>query len=269
MKRRAFLQTTGMAIAGGSLALAGEKPAPEAAGVAASRNILITSAHSSLAQTLAAGLGESYRVHLTSRVEVATKLPFTRCDFSEPATTAGLVRGMTAIVHVGEPVQGMSGAAMLDERTRGTYNLLQGATGEGVRNIVHLSSLEVMLGYEEEYLVTEDWAPRPTPGPDALSRWLGEFTCREFAREENARICVLRLGRIVESQDPVKSPQAALRLEQADAVQAVSRALSALVSERSKLGRWSVFHVVSDVRNARFPAARASQILGYHPQSAG
>jgi nucleoside-diphosphate-sugar epimerase len=102
-----------------------------------------------------------------------------------------------------------------------------------------------------------------------MSHYLGEFTCRQFARDENAYICVLRLGHVVQAEAKPEQPNDPLRLDQRDAVQAVSRALEALLAEPSPLRRWSVFHIVSDVRNPRFPATKANQLLGYRPQTPG
>jgi hypothetical protein len=250
MKRRTFLQTTGFALAGGH-AMAQGQPASQPSGpTVAAKSVLVTSADSPLAQAIATGLSDQYRTVLT------------KSDFSDPAATTALVHGVDAIVHVAEPPADAPAAAHLDYRTRGTYGLLQAAFREGVRQAVYLSSLEVMFGYDEQFQVTEDWCPKPAAEPGPMSHYLGEFTCREFAREGKIGFCVLRLGRLGLAGDP-------LRLDQADAVGAVECALTVMGSERARLGLWSVFHIVSDVRNSRFPAAKASQMLGYRPQSAG
>lgn len=254
MKRRTFLQTTGLALAA-SPALAGEKPASNAP-----PKLLITSADTPLAQAIATDVARAFRVTLTSAVETQSQHPFTKCDLFDATATAALVRGMSAIVHVAEPPPGTVGPALIDYRTRGTYGLLQAADREGVSHVVYLSSLEVMLGHEAAYQVTEDWRPRPAAEPEPLSHLLGEATCREFAREGKLRIAVLRLGHPAAGQDP-------LRLEPRDAVHAVARALLTLAAPRPKLEAWSVFHIVSELRNRRFPPTKARQLLEYRPQT--
>ncbi len=268
MKRRTFLQTTGLALAGAPLARAQAASAAQDA-PDKTASVLITSAHHALAQAIAANLADTYRVALTSPVDVHTQLPFTKCDFSDPKATAALVEGVRAIVHVAEPPPGASPAAQIDDRTRGMYNLLQAAAGQAVERVVYLSSLDVMLGCAASFRVTEDWRPVPGNASGPMSRFLGEFTCRQFARDQGVNICVLRLGHVVE---PGKAPATETnlpRLDQRDALQAVSLALAALLAERPRLDGWSVFHIVSDLRDARFPATKASHVLGFRPQFAG
>ena len=43
-----------------------------------------------------------------------------------------------------------------------------------------------------------NWRPRPTTDLFPLSRHLGEFVCREFAREGQINISIIRLGDIID-----------------------------------------------------------------------
>jgi hypothetical protein len=54
---------------------------------------------------------------------------------------------------------------------------------QGVRGIVYLSSLRMMSGYDKSFQIGEGWRPLPTSASGGLSDYLGEFVCREFARE--------------------------------------------------------------------------------------
>lgn len=245
MKRRTFLQATGLALAAAP-ALAEESAAPPDA-----PKLLITGAHTPLAQALATALASSYRLTLTSSVETQGPPPFIPCDLSDTDAASALVSGRAAVVHLPDPDPETTGAELIAHRTRATYGLLQAAARAEVSGLIYLSSLEVMLGYEPGYQVGEDWRPRPGVEPGPLSHHLGEFACREFAREGKLRIAVLRLGHLppTEATDP-------MRLELPDAVRAVSRALAAMLSPRRPLGDWSVFHLVSDIRNNRFPPTR-------------
>ena len=81
-----------------------------------------------------------------------------------------------------------------------------------------------------------------------MARYLGEFTCREFAREHSVRVTCLRFGDIDGDGDT------ALTIE--DAVKAIEKALL------TRGPMWQVLHVQSDVENARFPTNQAKQILG-------
>jgi nucleoside-diphosphate-sugar epimerase len=266
MKRRRFLQQAGLA-AVGVPALAGAQAAEVAGG---ENRVLLTSAHSRLAQVLAAGLGDKYRVSLTSPAAIGpTPLPFTesRLDYGE--ATRSLVRGLAAIVHVAWPLPEASMVERIDGGTRSTYNLLRAAVDEGVQAVVYLSSLDMLTPYDTGFAVDEDWQPRPTAEGGALSAYLGEFTCREFSREGKLRVTVLRLGRVEPAEEAASRPKDRPWVGESDVVQAVSLALEAqLTTSKRRLGPWSVFHISSG-EQARFPAARAKRVLGYQSHLKG
>ncbi len=111
-----------------------------------------------------------------------------------------VVRGMDAIVVVGEPLQDEPDVDYLDAMTRRLYNLLMAAYEEGTTRVVYLSTLELMDAYGPDYIVTERWRPRPTPEPYLMGKHLGEYVCREFAREHKLSVVVLRLGTVVSAE---------------------------------------------------------------------
>src|SRR6185295_6275873 len=96
--------------------------------------------------------------------------------------------------------------AAIDYLTRGTYNLLGSATQEKVARVVYLSTLDLMTPYEASYTVSESWRPLPELGARPLSKHLGEYTCREFAREGKLDIVVLRLGQVVREAEARGKP---------------------------------------------------------------
>ena len=272
MKRRSFLQHSGFAVSGsgGVLASAGERlsQADDAVSEEDSlRRVLVTSGHSVLAQKIADALDVGYDVQLTAPSDISTRHPFTRSGLGHDKTTNTLVRGIDAIVHVAEPPVEMSEEDQIDYRTRGTYNLLRAAADEGVRHVLYLSSLQMFAGYNEDFEVTEDWRPLPSDDAQVLSQYLGEFTCREFTREGQIGVVVLRLGKIVQAEEVEEKPLGPTEVSQRDVVQAVYKALGARLSGKGPLARtWSVFHIQSGSPQARFTSARASSVFGYAPQ---
>ena len=52
----------------------------------------------------------------------------------------------------------------------------------------------------EDWTVAESWRPRPSVDSFVLSKHLGEFTCREFARERKLNVTCLRLGNLVTAE---------------------------------------------------------------------
>jgi nucleoside-diphosphate-sugar epimerase len=126
-----------------------------------------------------------------------------------------------------------------------------------------------MVGYDEAFQVDEDW--RPIPGDSVgLAEYLGEYVCREFAREGKLSMTVLRLGKVIRAEDFAGQPFDPLWVDRRDIAQAVSLALAAqLAAGGPRLGAWSIFHILSGSPRARFSIERARRVLGYRPQFAG
>ena len=181
----------------------------------------------------------------------------TQFDFAQGALGYDLstdlsVRDCTAIVQVAEPLPDLSESEIIDHITRSTYNLLRAALKEGVSRFIFLSTLELMAAYDENFGVNERWRPRPNTDPLILAKHLGEYICREFAREGEIEVVILRLGK-PERHHP-------MWVDPRDAAQAVSRAVSA------PLGVWSIFHIISGAPSARFETHSARHALGHEPR---
>jgi len=219
-------------------------------------NLLITSAGSELARTVAQGLAERHVLRLTDRRAYKLGGEFAVANLGHDASTNLLVRGMEAVIVVGEPHPDDSAQDYLDTMTRGTYNLLMAASREGVKRVVYLSTLDLMTAYGPEYNVTERWRPRPSPEPRLLGKFLGESVCREFARERKLHIIVLRIGTPVADGDDSPLPMAIVPPDVAAAVE------QALVAETHP---WSVIHVQSEFTGARFDVGDAKRLLGFSP----
>ena len=156
-------------------------------------HILLTSAASPLAQKLVEQLATTHSLRLTERQMMKSEHEFVLSDLGHDASTNLLVRGMDAIVHVDEPLAGMDTGAQIDQSTRCTYNLLLAASTEGVKQVVYVSTLELMAAYDGNLYDTR-WRPQPTTAPPTLTKFLGESTCKEFAREGKVAVAVLRLA---------------------------------------------------------------------------
>ena len=206
--------------------------------------ILITSAASQLSMGIAIPLSERYEVTLTDIQPVSSDLQVVRSDLDHTADTNELVHGIKAIVHSAEVIPDASPSDQLDYQMRCTYNLMWAASEMGVPRFIYLSSLSLMEGYNPEFAVTERWKTLPTTDLPVLCCHLGEFVCREFARERKIQVVILRLGEIPSNLSS-ESGTSALYME--DAVEAVDKALTADLS-----GWLDIFDIQSDVPNARF-----------------
>lgn len=175
------------------------------------------------------------------------------------ASTNLLVRGMDGIVVAGEALAGESAPAYLDAMTRKLYNLLMAAYQEGVTRVVYLSTLELMNAYGPDYIVTERWRPRPTPEPRLMGKHLGEYVCREFAREHKLTVVVLRLGNVVSANQVTSDSIDSMWLAQQDLGIAIEGALTA------ELPKWTVLHIQGKQAGARFPVGDAERLIGFAP----
>ena len=231
-------------------------------------NILITGASGPLSRRLASALGGQHKVTLTDIAGVPGVEGFVRCDLDHDSATSDLVRGVDVIVHSGQTDANADVSERLDTAIRRLYNLVWAAYEESVPRIVFLSSLSVMGRYDEGLVVTESWKPAPTTDADVLSFHLGEFICREFAREHRIEVVCLRLGELVWSSD---APASTSALYPGDALRAVESALTVDISEGYAGSQcyWGLFHVQSAVPDQRFLTAEAEAKLGYTLSEAG
>lgn len=211
--------------------------------------VLITSGETALAQALAEALAGTHEVVLTDVVDMETDREFVTCELGHEGETEDLVDGMDAIVHLATLSEALkSDDREMDFQTRCTYNLMYAARKKNVPHVVYISSLHLFATCDPNYHVTEVWAPRPSTQAEPLARYLGEFTCREFAREHSVRVTCLRFGDVDGDSD--------MALSMADAVRAIGQALA------TDGPMWQVLHVQSEVPHARFPIGRAKSVLG-------
>ncbi len=227
-------------------------------------NILITGASTRIARLLADALGESHSVTRSDRAAASESDNFVLCDLDHDDATSDLVRGMDVVIHPGQVDAALPVSEQLDGGMRCVYNLVRAAAEEGVPRFVFLSSLSVMGRHDEDNAVTERWLPAPTTETDVLCFHLGEFICREFAREHKIEIVCLRLGDLADDEGASASTSA---LYPGDAVQAVEKALTAYISAGYADSRsyWAVFHIQSDVPDRRFLTDTAETRLGFRP----
>jgi nucleoside-diphosphate-sugar epimerase len=92
-----------------------------------------------------------------------------------------------------------------------------------------------------------------------LSKHLGEFTCREFAREGKLNVTCLRLGNLVTAEAAATTEHDSMWLEMNDAVAAFNCALNSS-------SPWRIFHIQSEFPGSRFSIGKAKSHLEFNPQ---
>ena len=168
-----------------------------------------------------------------------------------------LCQGMEAVIHLasarwdGGLLVAENEACVLDTRLKGTYNLLEAAGEAGIERVIQVSDLCVFSGYDEEIIVSEDFAPLPDSSAWQQSVYLSELIGREFARLHPGLVLTLRLGQVVDARELPRDARfewAWLGLR--DAVAAVRRGLE--IDGYDGLPHWGLYDLAADVPDSRF-----------------
>jgi NAD+ dependent glucose-6-phosphate dehydrogenase len=236
-------------------------------------NILITGASGRLAQAIAGELGDRHHVRLMDSVPVTPpeKMEAFQGTLLEQDDCWKAARGMDAIVHTGDPPPELPDDTLareqllLDLATRGTHNLFKAGVEAGVKRFVYAGTLDIFRSYPDDVYISELWKPMPTPDMPEMSRYLGELTCREFARDFMITVTALRLGKLVYEEDVAGQTPDLLWLDYRDAAQAFRLALDRDASDRAWwTHRWMLTHICADIPNPKYLISQAVG-TGYRP----
>ena len=214
--------------------------------------ILISGADRPLGKLATSHLAASHSLRLTGQaasLDGDSNADYHQADLRDPDQVVPLVAGVDAILHLDphDPAP-LAGATAEQERLdiagRGTYVLFLEGRSAGVRRFVVAGNLSVFGGYDERYIIDEQFQPQPAADAESVAPMLAELTAREFAREGGRCIC-LRFGALGDDGTKV-----------ADALEAID---GALAQEYEELGcSWDLKHVTSGQRIARGTEKAAS-----------
>ena len=235
--------------------------------------ILITGAASTLAKEIITALGAGHQLRLMDEVAVEPQENVEAFQGSlmnqDDVWTA--VRGMDAILHTGEPPPNLSeeeqarDQQLLDLATRGTHQLFKAGVEAGIKKFVYGGTLDIFRSYSDEVYISELWKPLPDPDMPEMSRYLGEHTAREFARDFLVTVTGLRLGKLVYEEEVAGQTPNLLWLDYRDAAQAFSHTLTRDASDQAWwTARWAMYHLCADIPNPKYLINQARG-MGYQP----
>jgi nucleoside-diphosphate-sugar epimerase len=236
-------------------------------------NILITGASSQLAQTIATELKADHSVRLMDSVpvDVAEGCDFTQGNILDPEDSWEALRGIDTLIHTGEPPTDLPSdelkreQMLLDFATRGTHVLFSAAVEAGIKKFICASTLSIFNAYPDDVYITELWKPLPSPEIVEMTKYLGELTAREFAREHLVTVTDLRLGELVLEEAVQRETPSLAWLDIRDAAGAFRCALNRDSSSSAWwTQRWAVYHICADIPNPKFLIDQARGI-GYQP----
>jgi nucleoside-diphosphate-sugar epimerase len=236
-------------------------------------NILITGGSSRLAGAIADELSDGHRLRLLDSVPIDNARDFEKIqgDILNPDDAWQAVRGIDALIHTGEPPSQLPDdelkreQLLLDLATRGTHVLFSAAVEAGIKRFIYAGTLAVFEAYPDDVYITEMWKPLPSPEMTQMTKYLGELTCREFARDHRITVTALRLGALVLEDEVQNVPPNPLWLDFRDAAQAFRCVLGRDSSDEVWWQRrWALYHICADIPNPKFLIGQARGI-GYNP----
>ena len=239
-------------------------------------NVLITCANSRLGKEIIQILAQGHTLRLWGDAfDVGVDAEWVQGDMRDPDVSWQAVRGVDAILHTGEPPSHLPDdelaceQELLDLATRGTHVLFKAGVEAGVKRFVYGSTLEIFESYPDDVFISEMWRPQPTPEPFALTRYLGELTAREFAREYLVAVTALRLGKLVIEEEVVGEEADLMWTDVRDAAQAFALALKRDASQQVNFRqRWALHHICANIPNAKYLVSKGGwyELRGFEPQ---
>ncbi|NKB68096.1 MAG: NAD-dependent epimerase/dehydratase family protein [Candidatus Latescibacteria bacterium] len=233
--------------------------------------VLIAGAAGRLGREIARVLEDDYQVRLFDAVGDGEG-EWVLGEPVDPEAAGRALEGVDALILTGEPPLQVPAdevardEMILDWATRGTHVLCTAAVEEGVKRIVYGGTLEVFAGYPDTVYISEMHKPLPGPEIYSMARYLGELTCREFARDHRLTATGLRLGKLVCAEEVDRREADYLWLDRRDAAQAFQRALPLDRSEALEWnGRWALYHIAAEWAKPKFLIDRARS-MGYEPE---
>lgn len=241
--------------------------------------VLITGASGLIGRLTIAGLGDKYEFSGLSRQPVAG-IPHLQADITDQTAIAPAFAGMDMVLHLAahtKNVQDWEGTMAVT--VMGTLNVLRAAQEAGVQRVVFMSTGSTMCAYEwddtlpygrmargDYESVPESWEllshtdpPRPD-SPYGVGKVFGEVCGRWFSDRYAMSVLCIRLGAVLDTDQPKLIRHFPGYLSQADAVQMIDRCLSAPLSLK-----YDIFDAISENRYRWRDTNHAREVLGWQP----
>lgn len=192
-------------------------------------------------------------------------------DVTDLPCVVSAMRDTDAVIHLAI-ASGREGNEEADDfnaqrfeiNVHGTFNVLEAARRCGVKRIVYTSSLTVVWGYREDEEVGAEAEARPV-GTYALTKFLGEIMCEQYAKQFGLSIVCLRIAKPIDPDDP--SDRFARQQEippQWIHMRDLCRAFRLAVEMPAIT--FEIVHLVGESSQRRWDLSKAERVLGYRPQ---
>lgn len=241
--------------------------------------VLITGASGLIGGLVIRDLSEKYEFSGLSRRHVEG-IPHTQADITDEKALREASSGMDMVLHLAAEIQDHDNwEKVMASTIGGTLNMYRAAQETGVKRVVFMSTGSTMCGYEwytgSPYgaLARNELERLPAgaemisyldpPRPDSfygVGKLFGENTGRLFSDRYDMSVLCIRLGVVVQSDQPVLLRHFPGFLAQTDAVQMIDKCLSAPDSVR-----FDIFDAISENSRRWRDTRHAKQVLGWKP----
>ena len=137
---------------------------------------------------------------------------------------------------------------------RNTYNLLFSAIQKGVKRIIFISDLDIFNHYPDNYIINENWHPKPSTKILDLSSYLSEFIVKEYARTFPVRVTNLRIPDFFEQGNQYKNEDIYITFD--DYFKIISH-----VIEHNTYRDYEIIHAHSNISNLKFSLNKMNKFL--------
>lgn len=240
--------------------------------------VLVTGASGLIGSLTLAGLKDKYEFSVLNRRPVKG-VPCLQADIVDAKAIKPAFKGMDQVLHLAAYCGEDNWEDTMAITVQGTLNVFLAAQEAGVKRVVLMSTGSTMCGYEwdddkpygrlarGEYDQVEPGWPlityRDLPRPDsryAVGKLFGEACGRWFADTYGMSVLVIRLGAVLDTDQPKLIRHFPGYLAQADAVQIIDKCLSAPMSLK-----YFIFDAISDNQVRWRDTGPAKDILGWKP----
>jgi nucleoside-diphosphate-sugar epimerase len=159
--------------------------------------LLITGANQPFVQEIIAALPANQPVRAFDAAfdqQLGEGQMFHQGDLRDPAAVAAALDGVGAVIHMAPSGSPADSATLLDQASRGTYQLLTQALDIGIKRFVIGSTLRLFHALPADWRISAAWRPQPQPETEQLAAWLSELSARELVRAKEVPTQCLRFG---------------------------------------------------------------------------
>ena len=139
---------------------------------------------------------------------------------------------------------------------RNTYNLLFSAIQKGVKKIIFISDLDIFNHYPDNYIITENWNPKPRTKILDLSSYLSEFIVKEYARSFPVKVINLRIPEFFDQENQYKNEEIYITFD--DYFKIISHAI-----EHNTYRDYEIIHAHSNISNLKFSLNKMNKFLSF------